>query len=52
MNMQPHQLIEQGVQQAEIGNLETAKYSFETALNIYRDFKLINYPTVGLARQG
>lgn len=25
MNMQPHQLIEQGVQQAEIGNLEAAK---------------------------
>ncbi|MGF1988845.1 MAG: CHAT domain-containing protein [Nostoc sp. ZfuVER08] len=39
MNMQPHQLIEQGVQQAEIGNLEAAKSSFQTALNIYRQIQ-------------
>ncbi len=39
MNMQPHQLIEQGVQQAEIGNWEAARNSFQTALNIYRQIQ-------------
>lgn len=36
MATQPQELIEQGIHQANIGNLEAAKNSLQTALNIYR----------------
>lgn len=37
MGIQPHQLIEQGIQQAEIGNLEAALEFLQKALAIYQE---------------